>query len=436
MASPVSNRSDPRFSILVAEGILRNHTPDLSGFRIAGLQAAALPSHPDLSQDLRPFYQLVKLNGKVLCRYPFGSSLLSIPFVAFMDMLGISAARPDGSYDPIGELCVERLLAALLMAVLACVFLRTSALLLPMEWSMVLAVGGAFGTQIWSTATRALWSYTWEAFLAGWVVFLLLRAEEKRERLEPVLLATLLSWMFIVRPSGAIPVAGVTLYMIATGRPGFLYYAVTGALWLVAFLAYSWLTLGQLIPDYYRQGVRFGASGFAHAFAANLISPSRGLLVFVPQASLALFLVAGYWKTLPNRRLAVLSLAIVGMDLVLVSAYPTWWGGWSYGPRMLTSVVPWFVLLAALGCKAMLADCSASGTRLPRLTYKTLVVAGGLALTTLGVAINGRGAISWQTALWNERVQIDCHPERAWDWRSPQFLAGLVEEPPPHGTCD
>jgi hypothetical protein len=50
-------------------------------------------------------------------------------------------------------------------------------------------------------------------------------------------------------------------------------------------------------------------------------------------------------------------------------------------------------------------------------------VAGAL-LLALSIGINGRGAISEATAMWNVRpVSVDEHPERLWDWRDPQFLA-------------
>jgi hypothetical protein len=45
--------------------------------------------------------------------------------------------------------------------------------------------------------------------------------------------------------------------------------------------------------------------------------------------------------------------------------------------------------------------------------------------------INTRGATSHATWLWNMRpLEIDQHPERLWDWRQPQFLAGMLPMPP------
>ena len=56
----------------------------------------------------------------------------------------------------------------------------------------------------------------------------------------------------------------------------------------------------------------------------------------------------------------------------------------------------------------------------------------GAALLLVSMIINGLGAISQDTWRWNTRpVNVDDHPERNWDWRQPQFLAGFVNPPLP-----
>jgi hypothetical protein len=450
MVSPVSERLDTGFSLLTSESILRYHTATLNAFAIANLDPSRLPRHPsslvvpynavrgadganparsETAQDLES-YQLIRVKGRILYCYPHGGSILALPFVALMDMAGVSVAHPDGAYDPLREILLGRLLASLLMAVLVAVFLRTSLLMLPVPWSIAIAVGAGFGSLIWSDATRALWSQTWEIFLAGWVILLLVHYEEPRMRdraaaPNPLLLATLLSWMYFVRPTAAVVILGVSVFVLIRYRDKFLPYAVTGALWLGVFLLYWWVTFGQLLPDYYRQGAAPSASAAASAMAAILISPSRGLFIFTPAVLVVLYLVLRHWRDLPNPALAMMALGIVAAHLLIVSCYPKWWGGASYGPRLLVSLVPWFVLLAILGCRAMITYCSRPERQSQRLTYGRVIAGVGMIAIALGIVINARGAISWQTYFWNARMQIDDHPERAWDWRSAQFMAGL-----------
>jgi hypothetical protein len=424
--SPVNRaESDPMYSIAVSESILKNHTPALNQVSIPGLDIATLSSRDYYGGN----YRLSRINGKVLYSYPHGSSILSLPFVALMNAAGISAIRSDGSYDFRGELLIQKTLAAFLMAILAVVFFRTARLMLPISWSLVLTMGSTFGTQIWSTASRALWSHTWEILLSGCVVFLLLRVEEDRARLSGHTLATLVLWMYFVRPTGAITVVGMTIFVFFFYRAKFFAYASAGAAWLAVFFTYSRLTFGEVLPDYYRQGLAFDASNFK-ALAAILISPSRGLFVFVPAVPLVLYLVARHWQDLPHRRLALLALGIISAQAAMISSWPRWWGGWSYGPRLLTDSVPWFVLLAILGCKALLNYNARPEVRSGRPNYQRFVIAIGLFLIILSIAINSAGALSDQAQLWwnGRQVNIDADPARVWDWRSPQFLADFEHQ--------
>jgi hypothetical protein len=63
---------------------------------------------------------------------------------------------------------------------------------------------------------------------------------------------------------------------------------------------------------------------------------------------------------------------------------------------------------------------------------KPLLAVFSFALIVAAVFIHGRGATASATMAWNSLpANVDQHPERLWDWRQPQFLAGLIAPPPP-----
>ena len=130
-------------------------------------------------------------------------------------------------------------------------FFHTASLMLPITWSCVVALGAAFGTQIWSTATRGLWSHTWEIFLLGLAVDSILQSDHGRAPMHPVWLATLLAWSYFVRPTGSVPIAVVTIYLLLAHRAIVITYVITGAIWLAAFVAYSSRVFGTWLPPYY-----------------------------------------------------------------------------------------------------------------------------------------------------------------------------------------
>lgn len=410
--SKVHDMHDAQYSMFLSETLLRRGTFEIAPQSIPRLRPFA---HPGIVGNGYP-YQLEVVNGKLMYGYPLGSSILSLPFVALMNGVGVSTLTADGKYNEANEKFIEAALAALLMAALTVIFLRTALILLPLSWSIVLSLGGALSTQVWSTASRALWSHTWQIFILGVVAYLLLSEEESETRMGPVILATLAAWAYFVRPTSSIPIAAISVYVALYRRDRFIAYAITGTMWATAFLAFSRIVYGRPIPGYYVPLLT--PAHFWKALAADLVSPSRGLFVFVPGAAFVLFLIAYYWRTLPCWRLALLSLSIIVTHLVVISLNPGWWGGHSYGARLVTDILPWFFLLAVLGCRCLLDE--------PSSALKRSLVVVGLLTIFVGALMNGHGARSRQANDWvNQPSDIDQQPDRVWDWSNPQFLAAI-----------
>ena len=429
--TPIWGLSDSRYSMLLSDSILLDHSTHLNQYEFSApindSPRCVSPSGA-LAPDARKTYQLDRIGGNIAYCYPNGSSILSIPFVGAMNLLGLYPYTPDRHYNLVNESLIQRLLASLLMAGFTIVVFRTALLVLSIKPALFIAVGTAFGTQVWSTASRAVWAHTWLIFLGGLLTYELLRRERSADNPSPagspspVTIATLLSWMYFVRPTGAIPVICVTVYTFLHYRTGFIFYAMTGLAWFIGFVIYSWFTFGKLIPDYYLDS-RASISNVATALPAILISPSRGLLIFVPTLIFVFYLLIRHWSAVPYRGLAILSLSIVTIQTLMVSLWPVWWGGFSYGPRLLADALPWFAMLAILGCAARLRV----GTN---AKFSRAEIAAALSLLALSVVINGRGAISVATAMWNVEADIDQHPERVWNLSNPQFMAGWL---PPSG---
>ena len=166
MISRVHQVTDSSYSMLLSQSLLDHRSFALDHYTPAGLSAR---------DDQRA--HLLSFSSRHV------GSLDSVCLV--LNRLGVSAANADGTYNPRGEMMIEAGLAALLMAVLAGIFFFTARLLLPDRWSAVVALGGALGTQVYSTASRALWSETWGIFLLGIVVLLLLAHETGKRSLNP-----------------------------------------------------------------------------------------------------------------------------------------------------------------------------------------------------------------------------------------------------------
>ena len=164
--------------MLLTETLLRRHSVDL---KYAQLKAA----HRSSPSGGYP-YQTVLVKGRLLYYLPVGGSITPLPAVAIINAAGISTIGADGHYNLEGESRIQRILAPLLMAAMVWVVFRTALLVaLPPSVGILIALGTAFGTQVWSTTSRALWSLSWLVLLQSVVIWILLRCEKTGSKLRP-----------------------------------------------------------------------------------------------------------------------------------------------------------------------------------------------------------------------------------------------------------
>ena len=129
--SPVYQVTDSMYSMLLTESLIKHRTFTLDQY--------------GLSRD--PIdRQLTEAGGHIYYRYPPGSSVLSIPFVAAMNLFGVSATNPDGAFDQKGEVRQQVVIAAILMAAFSVVVFLTARLILPVNWSAIVTVAARRAT--------------------------------------------------------------------------------------------------------------------------------------------------------------------------------------------------------------------------------------------------------------------------------------------------
>ena len=405
--APIQQAYDSRYSLLVADNLLRHGTLALDDYHLS------------------PDYRLEAAGGHSYYCFPVGTSLLSLPYVALMRAAGVTAVRPDGSYDADGELALDASAAAMVTAAFACVTYFSARLLLSIPWSLLLTVVAAFGTQAFSTASRSMWSDTWGILLTSISLFWLLRASVRRQRPPLFALGTIEAWAYFVRPTNSLLLCATAAYLAWSHRRWLFGFALPVAIWLALFVGYSERLFHTLLPSYYAAS-RLAFAAPAAGLLGTLFSPGRGLLVYVPVVLAAACALPFCWSRLRDRPLAAAAIAAVAGHLAVVAGFERWWGGYCYGARLTTGLVPWFVLLGVLEVDAILR-ATPERRRRPRFV-RTGLRCAFFALCLASIAINAIGAFSWSTHMWNGTPQdVDHNPWRLWDWRRPQFLAPFVD---------
>ena len=150
--------------------------------------------------------------------------------------------------------------------------------------------------------------------------------------------------------------------------------------------------------------------------AGTLLSPNRGLFVFspwIPLALAALPATASRLRPWPVGRVALWALVPF---LCQQAAFAEWWGGWSFGPRLWTEVVPLFAIPLGLALEW-------SWDR-----YRLFFV--GLLLTGLfAIGVQAIGAFYFPSS-WNAGPpNVVFQPARVWDWRDTELRRCLAEGP-------
>jgi hypothetical protein len=411
--------ADSYYSILLSESLLRHGSPVLDRYFVAPLDPHDFPG---IGPDGLPNH-LVRVSDHLHYYFPPGSSVLSVPFVAAFHAIGLSAVDDQGRYYKRGEAKIQRILSAALMALFCVLVYEIARSKLPPRWSFVVAAVTAFGTPVWSTATRALWSQTWTLLLIGAAAYVLVVRRDSRPIARGAWLGSLLAWAYFTRPTASVPLAAVGVFLLLYDRRSLPAYAISAAAWGVGFVAYSWHYFGTVLPPYY-QANRLEAAGFPEALIGHSISPSRGVLVFIPQLFVVAALLVRYRSELREPALLALSLAILALHVAVISSFPGWWAGYCYGPRLITEALPWLVVPAVLAIDAWLRTAPAP-TR-----GSSLRGALAAALIVMAIAIHAPAAWSRRTKDWCALpVDVNTHQARLWDWSDPQFLAWIRARP-------
>jgi hypothetical protein len=429
LLSPVLYVHDSNYAMLLGEHLLLRGNFQLDEHFWPAVDSTGYPevkAGGTLPRQVRP------AGGHLYYWYPQAPSVLSAPLIGALRLLtGESTIRPDGSFDPAIELLWQRRIAALLMAGLCVAFFITSRRVLSLRASLLVALAGGLATQIWSTASRAVSTQTWCVLLLALALAHLLSVDERRVRLQPVWLATLLAWAFFSRPTAAACIAPLAIWVVWRAPRRSVVFLVTGAAWLALWLGFNVTHFGTYLPPYFELG---GGLHPAHLFTglfAQLVSPSRGLVVYVPAVLFVGWLLLRYRSHLRSRELAAACVSAIAIHGLVVATFRNWWAGACYGARFYTDVVPLFVLLGILGAAAARDHAGEHGAPAHRRRWEIAALAGCLAW---GLLVNGAGAFSEAGKRWNGRpVAIREQPERIFDWRRPQFLVALFPGrlPPP-----
>jgi hypothetical protein len=262
--------------------------------------------------------------------YPVLPALLSAPiFFVFglrfdLNLTGVQIA---------GKLSAA-FFASVAIALLARTFSRRASPRVALTSALLIGLG----TSVYATA-QALWQHPV-------VLFFLVIALDALEQLDE-------GQTFDPHPSAGL--AALALSLAAACRPAVIPMCATlfvyllsrareKAVQIIVAAAVPALMVGAYNATLFGAPWRFGPEGLGGRFFAALpgslggllVSPARGLLVFSPIVFVALWGLLGQGR----RSFARILMASAGVHFAFIACWNEWHGGESFGPRMLTDLVP------------------------------------------------------------------------------------------------
>jgi hypothetical protein len=358
----------------------------------------------ELSPKGRPPYYVHFANGHVYSVSTFATAVVIAPLYVLPAWWLASAGVPyDDVRARVVEVVMEHVSAATLTALSAALLFLLLCRLTTRRWALALTLLYALGTSTWSIASQALWPHALSELTLVLLCLILMRAAPTRAQLVAAGLVAAL--MVANRPQMLAFAALAAGFVAVHHRRNLLAFVALPGLMALALAAYNRAIFTTLTGGYGGLDVLRGTP--AQGIAGMLASPNRGLLVYTPIMLFGLWGGVRLWRVAGVPAwLRWLSLGVLA-HVLMHASFRAWWGGYTYGPRYFTDVLPALTIFLVYGL-------------LPYCRQRAVLAVAGL-LALWGVAVQAIGVYAADDG-WNRSPRVlGKSLERLWDWNDLQI---------------
>jgi hypothetical protein len=357
---------------------------------------------PHYEKDGRLPYYFYRSHKRTVSSYPIATGLLATPIYA-IPVLGWEIIHRPTIEEWIKFAGVlEKLAAAAITSISVAVFFYTCrALNCQQVTSLWLSVAFAFGSEAWSTSSQGLWMHSPGIIFMLLATLVALRCEKAPSLKWALLLGLCCGTAIAVRLTNVLFVGPLLCWMLWKRRQDFIPILASTSIVVIPLVAYNKACYGTYTGAY---GVDFSTPLLA-GLPGCLFSPARGLFIYFPLAILAISgFVNAFRNPTAHRTIYLVFCLFILASVASVSKWAMWWGGFSYGPRLLTEIQPFLLLSSVPTCKAIFEQRQPK----PGMLAFFLLFAWSSATQVLGAYVPS----DWN---WVPK-SVDESPGRVWDW--------------------
>lgn len=286
---------------------------------------------PDDS-NLTPFY-LRKVNNHYLSAFPIMNTILSLPiFLVYVPF--ITTISWDDVY------LLSHLSGSFILSIscAALFYLFSRVLKSSSRTSYILTAVYALATINLPLISQALWQHGAVQFFSILALIFFLR-----ERY--LLTFMFLGFGILSRPTAGIVFAVLFLFLYFSKKLN-IKVAISTAIGILIpilfFFSYNFIYYTDLSNQGYASQLGNSWLGnFPESLIGIWVSPSKGLLIYSP---IFIFTLVGIWKGYKKDNLVAISFWIILLHTLVLSKWKHWYGGYGYGYRMISDVIPFFII--------------------------------------------------------------------------------------------
>ncbi|HLD50873.1 hypothetical protein A3K34_02975 [candidate division WWE3 bacterium RIFOXYC1_FULL_40_10] len=300
--------------------------------------------HPD-DIGLTPFY-LKRAGNHYVSAFPILTSLLSLPVY----FVGLGILKMAVTWESV--ILLSKISAGLIMAISSGVlfYVLLNTFRVDTKKSVILTIVYSFGTVNFAMLSQSLWQHgTVQLFLILGTNFLshFLRTAKYRN----IFLSTLFFGMAVLaRPTALLVLGLVGIFLLISHikeKAKLVYtfmWMLLGIIPVLLFFVWYNQTYYLSISNqgYSSQVFTQWLSPFPEGFLGTWISPSKGILIYSP---ILIFSLLGLWlaRKDDNKRVYILFGLIILFHTLIMGFWKHWYGGYSFGYRMSSDILPFFV---------------------------------------------------------------------------------------------
>lgn len=287
--------------------------------------------------------------------------------------------------------------------------------------SVLVALIYGLGGDTWTVSSQALWKHGFTELCFTFLLWALLRDPEGE--LWSLWIGVAVGMAVTNKAPNAIIGLAVFFYLLRYHRDKVRLFCEPIVLLGVLQVFYNVHFFGRVLgtyPNPFHRREYVVHSGIVHSslwdgIGGLLVSPNRGLLVYSPWVLFAIWGGVILWRKniFPWVRYLMVGIALYFLGH---ARYYAWWGGWCYGPRYPTDLLPFlaFFLVPVW----------------PRLQSGRLLRAAFVAALAASLWVQVVGAFYYKFGWDAKPISIDRAPQRVWSWPDTQisraFRTGLA----------